>query len=368
MAKGSGASWFGVFMRWLLTMNTVWGLMIITSFVVTVYRQYSPKTALVPDEAWLEGPNRLVVKIIGKDDKPVETVFSVVRRGNSIDVPPASAKSEVASGASEPAATLQRVDSVAGGFKVVWQSYAAGKYTLELNNKPVASGTLVNLQALTDAAFDYAKKAFELGLGLVSTMVLFLGLMKVGEDAGLVQFVARLMRPLIRRLFPDVPPEHPAVGAIIMNFTTGILGLGNAATPFGLKAMTELQSLNKHKHVASDAMVVLLAWNTAGFAIIPTSMLAVRKAAGCANVLEIIGPCMVAGLASTITGLVCAKLLARLPMFSVEAALAEDGETPPAEPSSTDDTQRSSEVGDSASDSGSATKEPTDRSSTQKGA
>jgi len=183
-----------------------------------------------------------------------------------------------------------------------------------------------------------------------------------------VQFVARLMRPLIRRLFPDVPPEHPAVGAIIMNFTTAILGLGNAATPFGLKAMTELQSLNKHKHVASDAMVVLLAWNTAGFAIIPTSMLAVRKAAGCANVLEIIGPCMVAGLASTITGLVCAKLLARLPMFSVEAALAEDGEPQPAEPSSTGDTQQSSEGGDSASAAGSTAEETTDRSSTQKGA
>jgi spore maturation protein A len=250
----------------------------------------------------------------------------------------------------------------------VWQSQAAGKYTLELNNKPVASGTLVNLQALTDAAFDYAKKAFELGLGLVSTMVLFLGLMKVGEDAGLVQFVARLMRPIIRRLFPDVPPEHPAVGAIIMNFTTGILGLGNAATPFGLKAMTELQSLNKYKHVASDAMVVLLAWNTAGFAIIPTSMLAVRKAAGCANVLEIIGPCMVAGLASTITGLVCAKLLARLPMFTVEAALAEDGEMPQTAQSSAEDAQQGNDGKDSPSAAGGSTNETTENSSSQKGA
>jgi spore maturation protein A len=129
--------------------------------------------------------------------------------------------------------------------------------------------------------------------------------------------------PIIRFIFPQVPREHPANGAILMNMTTSILGLGNAATPFGLKAMKELQSLNPNPEVATDAQVTLLAYNTAGLALIPTTLLAVRKSAGCSDPFEIIGTCLVTGLVSTITAITMAKLLARLPFFSVRAALAE---------------------------------------------
>jgi spore maturation protein A len=316
--------YLGAFFRWLLTMNAVWGLMIVISLFLTVYRQYSPKVVVTDVGVWREGPNRVTIKL-GSGEKAVDVVSRVVRRGEAFTVEAATTPTRTAR--EEAPATVLRVQPRQGEkFALVWQSGEAGDYSISVNEAPVGRGRLVNLQALTDAALDYAKRAFELGLGLVSTMVLFLGLMKVGEDAGIVQFVARFMRPLIRLLFPEIPPEHPAVGAIIMNFTTGILGLGNAATPFGLKAMKELQSLNPHKSIASNPMVVLLGWNTAGFAIIPTSMLAVRKAAGCSDVMQIIGPCMVGGLASTITAVILAKLLARLHVFSVEAALTEEEE------------------------------------------
>jgi spore maturation protein A len=312
-----------VFFQWLLTMNAVWGLMIVTALFLTGYRQYAPKQVMTDATVWREGPNRVAIRIESRTEAK-EVVVPVVCQGRTFKVEPARDDGKTTG---EFVATVLRVEPRLGEkLALVWQSHEAGDFRVSVNGVPVGKGKLVNLQALTDAALDYAKKAFELGLGLVSTMVLFLGLMKVGEDAGLVQFVARLMRPMIRFIFPEVPPNHPAIGAIIMNFTTSLLGLGNAATPFGLKAMNELQSLNPHKTIASNPMVVLLGWNTAGFAIIPTSMLAVRKAAGCSDVFQIIGPCMVAGLASTITAIVLAKLLGKLSMFSVEAALAEEQE------------------------------------------
>jgi spore maturation protein A len=315
----------GAFFRWLLTMNAVWGLMIVTAFSLTVYRQYAPKVVLTPNDVWHEGPNRVAITL-KSGEKAEEILCSVVRKGNDFVVETSgSVGGRVQKEA--PKASLLKVEPRRGDtFAMIWQTQEAGEFAVVINGKAVGKGKLVNLQALTDAALEYAKKAFELGLGLVSTMVLFLGLMKVGEDAGLVKFVARLMRPIITWLFPEIPPEHPAVGAIIMNFTTSVLGLGNAATPFGLKAMNELQTLNKHKTVATNPMVVLLGWNTAGFAIIPTSMLAVRKAAGCSDVMQIIGPCMVGGLCSTIAAITLAKLLGKLKMFSVEAALAEEAE------------------------------------------
>lgn len=343
------------FFQWLLTMNTVWGLMIVTSFFLTVYRQYSPKEVMTDSSAWREGPNRVTIRInTGKETREVVTPIHCHGRNFQVE----SARSDGAT-TGELVARVLRVEPRLGEkLALVWQSHEAGEFTVLVNEAPVGKGKLVNLYALTDAALDYAKKAFELGLGLVSTMVLFLGLMKVGEDTGLVQFVARLMRPAIKRLFPEVPPEHPAVGAIIMNFTTSVLGLGNAATPFGLKAMNELQSLNPHKTVASNPMVVLLGWNTAGFAIIPTSMLAVRKAAGCSDVFQIIGPCMVAGLASTITAITLARLLGKLPMFSVEAALAEEsGEAAEGASSQHSEDSQASQGGETEADTNSQEKE-----------
>jgi spore maturation protein A len=206
-------------------------------------------------------------------------------------------------------------------------------YRVESETKRIARGELITLQSFTDAAFDYAEIGFQIALGLVAAMVLFLGLMKVGEQAGIVQLVSRGIYPLIRFLFPDVPKDHPANGAILMNWTTTLLGLGNAATPFGLKAMKELQSLNPNKEIATDSQVMLLGYNTAGLALLPTTLIAVRKSVGVADPFAIIGTCMFAGFVSTVVAIIAVKLLGALPIFSMQAAVADDlttaGATPP---------------------------------------
>lgn len=206
-------------------------------------------------------------------------------------------------------------------------------YRVESETKRIARGELITLQSFTDAAFDYAEIGFQIALGLVAAMVLFLGLMKVGEKAGIVQLVSRGIYPLIRFLFPDVPKDHPANGAILMNWTTTLLGLGNAATPFGLKAMKELQSLNPNKEVATDSQVMLLGYNTAGLALLPTTLIAVRKSVGVADPFAIIGTCMFAGFVSTVAAIIAVKLLGALPIFSTQSAVADDltteGATPP---------------------------------------
>lgn len=127
------------------------------------------------------------------------------------------------------------------------------------------------------ALFDSAKTGFEISLGLVGVMSLWLGIMKIGERAGMIQLFARGMAPLFRRLFPGVPDGHPAGGSIVMNFSANMLGLDNAATPLGLKAMRELQELNPQKDTASDAMVMFLVLNTAGITLIPSSVIAIRQ-------------------------------------------------------------------------------------------
>src|SRR4029079_13057166 len=132
------------------------------------------------------------------------------------------------------------------------------------------------MDALSSAVLSSAKQAVELAIGLVGAMTFFLGLMRVASDAGAVQGLARLLSPVLRRLFPDVPPGHPALGSMVLNLASIALGLGNAATPFGIKAMEQLDELNAEKGTASDAMVLFLALNTAGFCILPTSILALR--------------------------------------------------------------------------------------------
>ena len=126
------------------------------------------------------------------------------------------------------------------------------------------------------AALDSARTSVELAIGLIGYIALFLGLMKVVEEAGGLKFMARLIRPLLVRLFPDVPADHPAMGAMVMNIAANALGLGNAATPFGLKAMKELHTLSKEEGVATDAMVLFLAINTSGLALLPTGIIGLR--------------------------------------------------------------------------------------------
>lgn len=316
--------WFGAFFRWILSINAIWGLMIVTAFLLTVWQHFTPKPSGIDNALWKDGPNTVAIKLLDKDSKVRSTEeFTLTRQAGQLVIPAeyqkqTPGKSYLVSARDAGKQTILKWDSL----DPVGQP-ASGNFIIEVNGKFASKSSLVTLQSLTDAALDYAKIAFNVGLGLVSTMVLFLGLMKVGEEAGIVALAAKIFRPVIRLLFPDIPKDHPANGAILMNITTSVLGLANAATPFALKAMMELQNLNKHKKVASNSMVMFLGWNTAGLALLPATLIAVRKSAGCANPYEIIGPCIVAGLTATIVAVIATKVLALLPFFSVESALAE---------------------------------------------
>ena len=162
------------------------------------------------------------------------------------------------------------------------------------------------------AALDAAKASVDLAIGLAGAISLFLGLMAVVEAAGGLDAMARLIRPLLVRLFPDVPADHPAMGAIIMNLSANVLGLGNAATPFGLKAMKELDSLNEEKGTATDAMVLFLAINTSGVAVLPTGVIALRALNGSTDPASIFPTTVLATGLSTLAGVTVALMLAAL--------------------------------------------------------
>jgi spore maturation protein A len=176
----------------------------------------------------------------------------------------------------------------------------------------------VKLRAVTQAALDFANTAVEISLGLIGIMALWLGLIKVAEAAGFVTLLTKALRPITTRLFPEVPHDHPAVGAMIMNISANMLGLSNAATPMGLKAMEELNKLNPKAGTATNAMCTFLAINTGGLILIPATAIAVRAAAGSANPGIIIGTSIVGAGLATIAGVLAAKFFQRLRMFRVE--------------------------------------------------
>lgn len=176
----------------------------------------------------------------------------------------------------------------------------------------------VKLRAVTQAALDFANTAVEISLGLIGIMALWLGLIKVAEAAGFVTLLTKVLKPITTRLFPDVPHDHPAVGAMIMNISANMLGLSNAATPMGLKAMEELNKLNTKAGTATNAMCTFLAINTGGLILIPATAIAVRAASGSANPGIIIGTSIVGAGCATIAGVVAARLFQRLRMFRVE--------------------------------------------------
>jgi spore maturation protein SpmA len=156
------------------------------------------------------------------------------------------------------------------------------------------------MPAVSEAAFESAKSAVQLVIGLAGFMIFMLGMMNIARDAGLMRVIARALAPILRRLFPDIPLEHPAMGAMVMNMATNILGLGNAATPFGLKAMAELNRLNRLPGVATDPMVLFLAINTSAITLMaPTGTMAVRSAAGSASPAAIWIPTLIATICST---------------------------------------------------------------------
>jgi spore maturation protein A len=168
-----------------------------------------------------------------------------------------------------------------------------------------------NIDSVTQAVFDGAKTGVTVSFGLISIMVFWLGIMRIAEDAGLVKKLARLLRPIVRLLFPSVPPDHPAMGYIMSNMSANILGLGNAATPMGIKAMQELQKLNPQKEEATAAMCTLLAINTASITLIPTTIIAYRLSMGSVNAAEIVGTTLIATAIATAAAIVLDKWFQR---------------------------------------------------------
>lgn len=156
-----------------------------------------------------------------------------------------------------------------------------------------------NMDVFTEALFEGAKTGVTVAFGLISILVFWLGMMRIAEDAGLLEKLAKLLTPLVRKLFPDIPKNHPAIGYIMSNLSANMLGLGNAATPMGIKAMEELQKLNPDKDKATPAMCTLLALNTSGFTLIPTTIIAIRLNLESANPAEIVGTTLLATAAAT---------------------------------------------------------------------
>ena len=171
-----------------------------------------------------------------------------------------------------------------------------------------------NIDAVTQAAIDMAKTAVEIAIGLIGIMALWLGTMKIAEESGLIRIIARAIRPITIRLFPDVPEDHPAIGSIILNMAANLLGLGNAATPLGLKAMEELQDLNPEKETATNAMCTFLAINTSSVQLIlPATVVALMGAA--ANQI-FITTILATGL-STIAAIIAVRFLEKLKRFEM---------------------------------------------------
>lgn len=178
-----------------------------------------------------------------------------------------------------------------------------------------------NLADVTGAAFDSAKTAvMNLALPLAGVMALWLGIMQLAEKSGIVRLIALGLRPILRRIFPDVPSDHPAMGAIVMNMAANMLGLANAATPLGLRAMQHLERLNPRPGTATNAMCTFLALNTSSVQLIPASAVAILAAAGSKEPTAIIGTAFLATICSTVAGLVSVKTLEKLPIYRLPAA------------------------------------------------
>lgn len=190
----------------------------------------------------------------------------------------------------------------------------------------IIGGMTGRISEVGQAAIDYAKVAVEIAISLIGIMALWLGIMKLAEASGLIVIVSKVIKPITRRLFPDIPPDHPAIGNIAMNVSANALGVTNAATPIGIKAMKELQTLNNKKSVATNAMCTFLAINTAGVQLVPATIIGVLVAAGAENPMVIIGPTIMATGIALITAIIVVKVLEKLPWFNADRAQERGGE------------------------------------------
>lgn len=176
----------------------------------------------------------------------------------------------------------------------------------------LAMGDTTIFQKIVDSTFDSSKNAFEISLGLTGVLALWLGIMKIGEKAGVVNVLARALSPVFTRLFPDIPKNHPVMGSIFMNIASNMLGLDNAATPTGLKAMQQMQELNTKKDTATNPMIMFLVLNTSGLTIIPTTILAFRASYGAAQPTDVFIPILMATLVATLAGIIITSLWQRI--------------------------------------------------------
>lgn len=178
-----------------------------------------------------------------------------------------------------------------------------------------ATGDTMIFQKIVDSTFDSSKTAFETSLGLTGVLALWLGIMKIGEKAGAVNVLARMLSPVFTRLFPDIPRNHPVMGSIFMNIASNMLGLDNAATPTGLKAMVQMQELNPKKDTATNPMIMFLVLNTSGLTVIPTTILAFRASYGAAQPTDVFIPILLATTVATLTGMIITALWQRINLF-----------------------------------------------------
>jgi spore maturation protein SpmA len=199
-------------------------------------------------------------------------------------------------------------------LNVLWVGFFLTAFLIALV-KLVLFGDAGIFAALTKALFDASKSAFEIALGLTGVMTLWLGVMKVGERAGMVDLLTRGLAPLFRRLFPDVPERHPALGAMTMNMAANMLGLDNAATPLGIKAMKELQTLNPHPDRASDAQVLFLVINTASVTLLPVTIFTYRAQLGARDPTDVFVPLLITTYLGTLVGLVATRFFQRFALL-----------------------------------------------------
>jgi len=188
------------------------------------------------------------------------------------------------------------------------------------------------MPAVTTAGIESAKTAVELALRLAGQMTLWLGFMGVLRESGVLASLVRALTPVTRRLFPEIPDNHPALSAMVMNFSTNILGLGNAATPFGLKAMHELNKLNKYQGVATNSMVLFLVINTSGLALLPLGVVAIRASFGSMDAGGIILPSLIGTFIATLVAILLCKFVERLPFFSEKKLAKASSEASPSAP------------------------------------
>ena len=197
----------------------------------------------------------------------------------------------------------------------IWIAFFIVSFVIGLG-KLMVLGDFTVFPDMMASMSDSAKSAFELSLGLTGVLSLWMGIMKIGEKGGLVAALARLLSPVLTKIFPDVPKGHPAMGTMFMNFSANMLGLDNAATPMGLKAMQELQEINPKKDTASNPMIMFLVLNTSGLTLIPISVLTFRTEAGAANPTDVFLPILIATTVATLVGLIVTSIYQRINLFN----------------------------------------------------